>query len=262
MRMSKGIINNKTEWPVMFQYVTFILFYLIATTPVWANVVELPDGHTVLNISATEKVEVAQDLLLGSLRIQEEEKEASEVQEVINTAMKKAVDLIKAYPNIKVQTGQYYVHPDYRYIKRSNQSDQQVIDKWRGSQTIIIKSKKSEEILEAAGKLQDLGFVMNSLNYQLSPEKYEEVRDGLMEKTIKALSERAKRVAAALGKKEVDLVEVNVDATSSKPPIAYARGAKMETMALSADMAMPAPVAEAGESTVSMTISAQAIIKP
>lgn len=237
---------------------------LCFNTPSWAQraVVELPNGHTALNISATERVEVAQDLLVASLRIQEEAKEAKKVQETINKAMRKAVDEIKKYSSVKVQTGQYYVSPDYRYLKRPNQSDKRIIDKWRGSQTVIVKSKTADEILELTGKLQDMGFVMNSLNYQLSPEKYDEVRDNLMEVTIKALMERAQRVAKALGKKKVDLVEINVDASHRAPPVMYARGAKMEMMAMSSDAAMSAPVAEAGESTVSMTINAQAIIKP
>lgn len=233
------------------------------TTPVWAQraVVELPNGHTALNISATERIEVEQDLLVASLRIQEEAKDAKEVQKTINEAMKKAVDLLKKYPDLKIETGQYYVHPDYRYLKRPNQSDQRVIDKWRGSQTVTIKSKKADAVLEVTGKLQEMGFLTNGLNYQLSPEKYDEVRDNLMESTIKALTERAQRVAKALGKSKVDLVEINVDASRNAPPVMYARSAKME-MAMASDAAMPTPVAEAGESTVSMTISAQAIIKP
>lgn len=238
--------------------------FLYLSLPVWAqgNIVELPSGHTALNISATERIEVAQDLLVGSLRIQEEAKEARQVQETINTAMKKAVDEIKKHDSIKVQTGQYYVNPDYRYLKRPNESDKRVIDKWRGSQTVIIKGKTAEDILKVTGKLQDMGFVMNSLNYQLSPDKYDEVRDNLMEATIKALTARGQRVAQALGKSKVDLVEINVDASRNQPPVAYARGAKMEMMAVSADSAMSAPVAQAGESTVSMTINARAIIKP
>ena len=239
---------------------------LVLTSPVWAQqgrVVELPSGQTALNISATERLEVAQDLLVASLRIQDEAKQAKQVQETINKAMKEAVAEIKKYSSIKVQTGQYYVNPDYRYINRPDENNKRILDKWRGSQTIIIKSKKSDEILEVTGKLQDMGFVMNSLSYQLSPEKYDEVRDNLMETTIKALMARAKRVAKALGKDNVDLVEINIDASrQNMPPVAYARGAQMEMMAVSADKAMAAPVAEAGESMVSMTINAQAIIKP
>lgn len=228
------------------------------------NVVQLPEGHTALNISATEKVDVEQDLLVGSLRIQHEAASSKEVQQHINEVMKKAVNAIKRVTSVEVETGQYYVHPDYRYIPNPKDgSNEQVLDKWRGSQTVTIKGKVADDILKLSGELQDMGFMMNSLQYTLSPEKYDEVRDGLMETTIEALNNRAKRVGKALGKANVDLVEINIDANGGyHPPVMYARGAKMEMMAMAADMEMSAPVAEASETTVSMTINARAIIKP
>lgn len=227
------------------------------------EVVTLPDGHTALNISATDRVEVEQDLLIASLRIQEENKNAKTVQNKINKAMAMAVALVKKYPSLKVQTGQYYVHPDYRYIKTPRENNKRVLDKWRGSQTLTIKSEVSEDVLKVTGDIQDMGFVMNNLNYQLSQKKHEEVRDALMETTVKKLYNRAKRVAKALGKSNVDIIEINVDANNHSPRPVYARAsAKMEMMAMSADAGMAPPSAAAGETNVSMTINAMAIIKP
>ena len=244
------------------QIYTFLFALFLPLAAQAQNVVELPEGHTALNISATENVEVEQDILVASLRIQEEAKDAKEVQKRINQAMAKAVALVKNNNALKVETGQYYVRPDYRYIRKDDGNNEQVLDKWRGSQTLTIKSEVAQDVLDVTGQIQDMGFMMNSLNYQLSPKKYEDTRDGLMEKTVAALRERAQRVAKALGKTQVDIVEINVDAHPMRPQPVYARGAKMEMMAMSADAAMPAPTAEAGETTVSMTINARAIIKP
>lgn len=236
-------------------------FFLITLVPAYAqDVVELPEGHTVLNISATEKQEVEQDLLVSSLRIQHESDEAKDVQSTINKAMAKALAEIKNLPSVKVETGSYYVHPDYRNRPREDGSDEQVIYKWRGSQTVTIKSEVAEDILKLTGALQEMGFMMNSLDYQLAPATYDKVRDSLMETTVAALMERAKRVGKALNKNTVDLVEINVDAQNDFPRPVYARAEKMSMM--SADAAMPAPSAEAGETTVSMTISAKAVLKP
>ena len=227
-----------------------------------SGVVELPEGHTALNISATERVEVDQDLLVASLRIQQELKSASEVQNTINLAMEKAVALAKKYPSLKIETGQYYVSPDYRQIKDPQTGERtQEIEKWRGSQTLIIKSKKSDDVLKVTGEIQDLGFIMNNLGYELSTEKYEETRDALMEETVKALQERAQRVAKALGKGTVDIVEINVDAQPMNPQPMYARAQMMEMSSVASDK-MQAPTAEAGTSDVSMTINARAILKP
>lgn len=227
------------------------------------SVIQLPAGQTALNISATEKVDAEEDLLIASLRIQKDGETAREVQDYINKKMSNALDSLKKVNSLKIETGRYYVHPDYRYINHKNEKQERVIDQWRGSQTITIKGLVAEDVLNMAGQLQDMDFMMNGLNYQLSPEKYDEIRDGLMEKTVAALMERAKRVGKALNKNTVDLVEINVDAQNNfNPRPMYARSGKMEMMAMSADAAMAAPVAQAGETTVSMSVSATAILKP
>lgn len=241
---------------------TTILSLTIATSASAMESIALPKGHTALNISATERLEVEQDMLVASLRIQIEDKDAKSVQKQINEAMADAVKLAKKNASLKIETGQYYVHPDYRYIKTREEDNKRVLDKWRGSQTITIKSEVADDLLNTVAKIQDMGFMMNNLNYQLSQRKHEETREGLMEKTVAKLRQRAKRVAKALGKEQVDIVEINVDSNNYNPQPVYHRAAKMEMMAMSADAGMPAPTAQAGETTVSMTISARAIIKP
>lgn len=239
---------------------TTILSFSIFTSAYAQDVVQLPEGHTALNISATETVQVDEDMLVASLRIQHEAKDAKAVQKHINEAMAKAVALVKSKPSLKIETGQYYVHPDYRYIKVENENNKRVLDKWRGSQTMTIKSEVAEDVLTVTGEIQDMGFMMNNLNYTLSQKKHEETRDGLMEVTVKKLRDRAMRVAKALGKSDVDIVEINVDSNNYNPGPVYARAAKMEMVSMASD-SMPAPTAEAGETNVSMTINARAIIK-
>lgn len=240
---------------------TTILSLSILTSANASDVVALPDGHTALNISATETVQVDEDTLVATLRIQEEAKDAKSVQKTINEAMLKAVALVKKYPSLKIETGSYYVRPNYRYIKVKDENNKRILDKWNGSQTLTIKSEVSEDVLNVTGKIQEMGFMMNGLNYTLSQKKHEETRDGLMEITVTKLRDRAMRVAKALGKSDVDVVEINVDSNNHRPRPVYARAKNMEMMAMSADSAMPAPTAEAGETTVSMSITARAIIK-
>jgi len=242
---------------------TSALIFTLTPTLQANDIIQLPDGQTALNISATERVDVEQDMLVASLRIQDEGKSAKDVQKTINEAMEKAVALVKKHSDLKVETGRYYVHPDYRYVRNKETSNNdRILDKWRGSQTVTIKSTNSEDILSVTGKIQDMDFMMNSLNYQLSPKKYDTIRDGLMEKTVSKLKARAMRVAKALGKGNVDIVEINIDSNPHTPRPVYARAAKMEMMSMSADTAMPTPTAQAGETSVSMTINARAIIKP
>lgn len=246
---------------IVFFFALSCLFFIPAAFS--QELVALPKGETLLNLSATEQIEAEQDTLVAALRFDKEHSDSKQVQQDINQAMAKAMALTEKHPSLKVETGTYYVHPDYRYIQdKENGTNKQILDKWRGSQTIIIKSEVSQDVLSVTGSLQDIGFIMNGLDYQLSPSAYEKIRDALMETTVASLKFRAERVAKALNKTNVDIVEINVDANPYMPRPIFARGAKMEMMAMAADSAMATPSASAGETTVSMTIHARAILRP
>lgn len=222
-----------------------------------------PEGTTLINLSATEKRTMPQDLLIASLRIEVDDKnDPAAVQKKINEAMKKALELAKKETSFKVSTGTYSV---YKYenpiIVNTKTGEQKTEPVWRGSQTIDIESKDSAKLLEVVGKIQGFGFAMNNLAYTLSPEVADKVRDELMVQALKKLTAKADIVAKTLGKTKADLIDVNVDTGGPVAPMYKAMMARGEAMAMSAD-AMPAPVAEAGETDVSLTVSARALIKP
>ncbi len=220
-----------------------------------------PEGQTIINLSATEKRTMPQDLLIASLRIEVDEGSATDIQKKINEAMKKALDLAKAEKSFKVSTGAYSV---YKYEKPVEVDPKTGVQKtepfWQGSQTIQIESKDSTKLLDVVGKIQGMGFAMNNLSYTLSPEVVEKVRDELMVEALKKLSAKADIVAKTLGKSKVDLVDVNVD--SGGPVMPMYKNMMVRAEMASADAGMAAPVAEAGETDVALTVSARALIKP
>jgi uncharacterized protein YggE len=220
-----------------------------------------PEGQTIINFSATEKRTVPQDLLIASLRIEVEEATPATIQTKINEAMKKALDIAKAEPELKVSTGSYMVHKYDQPIETNPKSGEQKYKSvWRGSQTIDIQSKNSEKTLDVVGKIQALGFAMNNLQYTLHPDTVEKVREELLVEALKKLQSKAKVVGETLGKANVDLVDVNVDIGG--PVMPMYKNMVMARAEVAMDAAMPPPVAEAGESDVSLTVSARALIKP
>jgi predicted secreted protein len=240
---------------------------LIAFAPVVAandGIIALPPaGHTIVNLSVNEDVKLAQDTLSASLRYELDGASANEIQDKINKAIADAVADSKVYPDVKTTTGSYYV---YAY------DEQQIIDprtgkpmpstkKWRATQTIELESQNSTKLLEFAGKIQTKGFVMNGLNYSLSQKKSESVQDDLMKKALASLNAKAKIAATALGKSSYDIIDVNIN--GSAPPVypVYARASMMKMEAASADM-VAAPVAEAGEASVTMNVTARVLLKP
>ncbi len=221
-----------------------------------------PDGSTIINFSATERRTMPQDLLMASLRIEIDDKsDPVKVQKKINEAMTKALEMTKGVKDFKVSTGAYSVYKyDNPIIVNAQTGEQKSDPVWRGTQTIDIESKNAAKLLDVVGKIQGMGFAMNNLAYTLSQDVMEATRDELMVEALKKLQAKAAIVAKTLGKSKVELVDVNVDTGGPVVPMYKAMMGRAEgAMAMDA---MAAPVAQAGESDVSLTVSARALIKP
>ncbi len=243
-----------------------LVLAVAAVSPAQAQAPVVPvtvpaDGSILVTLSATEQMNVKQDELQGSLRIEIDSKDSKEVQDKINKAMQEALALAKNYGDVKTSTGQYYV---YSYDpnpqpqpQKSGAVKQQV---WKGNQTIDIKSKNAVQLLELAGKIQELGFVMNGLNYMLSSEQEETYKDTLTAGALKKVQSRADVIAKALGKPNYQIVSLVIDAPNmvQPMPVMY-KAARME---MASDANMAGPVAQAGEQQVSLTVNAQISLKP
>lgn len=220
-----------------------------------------PEGHTLVNLSATENKTLKQDLLVASMRIEVKNDSNMTVQKTINETMAKALALVKKYDTLKIETGGYSLYEHHEPIIDSKTGKVNGHEKqWRGAQTLTIKSVDSESVLKATGQVQELGFVMNNLQYTLAPETAEKERDALVVLALKKLKTKAAVIAQALDKSGYELADVSVDSAMPHPPMPYARG--MMKMEMAADTAMAAPSAEAGESTVSLTVNARVLLTP
>jgi len=216
-------------------------------------ILTLPDGQVILNISATVREEVEQDLLVATMQYSAENTDSTKLQNEINEAMQKAVTRAKKEDKevVKINTGSYNVY------ERTDQRTKE--RKWYGQQQLTITSQNKDAVLKLVGDLQSMGLKMNGLNYMVDPKTAVKVQDDLMEVAIKELTIRANRVAKALGKSSAEIRELNTQSNSYSPK--QHNFARAEMMAVSSD-AIAAPVAEAGEDTISMTVNGRAIIKP
>ena len=235
------------------------LIALAIATPANAQnmktILDLPDGATLITLSANERVEIQQDLLIANLRYQIEDTNPRTVQDSINKKMKDALKEAQKISTVKAATTQYNI---YEYDPNRNKQLKDAKKVWRGQQGLMIKGKKPDDLLELVGKLQDIGLTMNGLQYTVSPELLEETRDGLLENALTKLTKKAQRTAKALGKTSAELKTVNVNNGGG-----YHRQAPMARgmAAMSMDTKMAAPVAAPGESQVTLNVSAQALLK-
>ncbi len=238
----------------MTNQMTKLIIFLFLVSPLSSLAGEDKIDGTLLNVSATEFIEVQEDLLVANLHYEFEAITAKEVQNQINVIMTKTLEKAKMLKDVKVSTQQYSV---YKYEYVANKNDERKT-KWRGNQGVVITGKTSDDILKLTGELQEMGLAVDGLSYTISNDKREEVRDSLMELAIEKLMKKSKRVAKALGKDVVKVVSINVDADISRPYPAMQYAMRMASVAKNE---MASPVAEPGQSEISMTVSATIMIK-
>ncbi len=215
----------------------------------------LQPGQILLNLSATEQRDVEQDTLNASLQYSAQGRDRSALQDEVNTAMRKALDILEDANGVEYFTTQYQV-----YVIEAGRPSRTDVENpvWRAQQEVALTSMDSDALLEVMGQLQSAGLVVTSQYYSLSSERYEEVASDLMQGALAKLQGRANEAAAGLGKREAELVEVSLDGS---PNFAY-REQLAGVAYRVADAAVAPPVAEPGETQVTMTVSARAVLSP
>lgn len=216
----------------------------------------LDNGELILNLNATEQVSVEQDTLNVNLMYSLQGRDSTELQNDVNRVMRQARDILDDTNNIDWSIQQYHVYNIQPQRQTRNDISNPV---WRAQQNLQMQSLNSEALLVVTARLQQLGLTINNMYYSLSTEKYQEVSDSLLDTALLSLQARAERVANTLDKDDAELIEVNINGS----PGFF--GGRMEMSArasFDSAGAMAVPVAEPGETQVSVTVSARALLSP
>lgn len=215
---------------------------------------ELQPGQLVLNLSATEQQEVAQDTLNAAVEFSAQGRNQTTLQNAVNSAIAKALAAAQAVDGINVQTGYYQVY-QVQNEPGVLSADNPV---WRAQQSLQLDSLDAAALLDLVGALQAQGLTVANLWYSLSPERYEQVAAMLTTQVLQTLQQRAETAGRALGKPVAALVEVSLDGNASLPVTGEAFALARSAM----DMKITTPSAEPGDTTVSVSVSARAILSP
>jgi predicted secreted protein len=205
-------------------------------------------GATVLRLSETAERILKRDRLRFDLRVEATGTDPSRLQGEINRRMTAALERAKANPAVRVETGGYSVYEE---------RPQNAPSRWRGSQSLALIGREFGPLLQLAGELQGDGLIASGLSYGLDRATARTAEDELTEEALKRVRERAERIAAGMGLTVARIRDVragNVDAGRG-PPM------PMRAMAAAAPGAPP-PVAEAGETTVQLTVEIEAVLAP
>jgi predicted secreted protein len=209
-----------------------------------------PDDQSTLHLSETAQRDVPRDLLGATLAAEATDPDAGKVQSEINRRMSAAMPRIKQVAGVTVETGGYSVY---------RETPDKQPPRWHGSQTVNLTSKDFAALLSLIGTLQQQGLVMQSLAPDISHEARQSVEDALTDEALTRLKQRADRIAATAGVKLQGIRMLSVGNVNAPPPIIR----PMMRMAATELAQAQAPVAEAGNATVSVTATAEfALARP
>ena len=87
-----------------------LIFLLVSVISFKTFADDIKEEGTYLNLSATEMIQVEQDLLIANLRYEVNSPTSSDTQNKINQVMKKALEVANTVKDVEVSTEQYSVY--------------------------------------------------------------------------------------------------------------------------------------------------------
>lgn len=211
------------------------------SSPVFAATTEALN-YNVINIQADAAREVSNDQIQAVLYIEKNNKQPAELANQINTLMNQALATAKKYPQVKVKTGAQSTYPVY-------DTDNKKLKEWRGRAELQIESRDFKAASQLISELQQ-NFQTDSIGFSISDEQRSKVENELMLEASKNFQQRAQLLTQSWHKTSYNLVNLNVNTSSSYRPIMMsARTAKFAEVAA-------APMAQdmnAGESKISVS---------
>jgi uncharacterized protein len=199
---------------------------------------------TVLHLTQTAESKVVRNLLRVEMRVEETGPEAFAVQAAINRQMAAAVARVRQVMGVAVETGSYEVGKEEPTHGPSH---------WQGSQAVILTGTAADTVLKLAGALQSQGLLMSSMAYEVSPETVRGAEEDLTAAALAGLAERAAAIAERMHLAVFGYRDLRVgNAETGTPPMPRFATA----------MAMPAPVAAAGEALIRLDVEAEVLLGP
>lgn len=226
------------------------------------------DGGTMLSLSSEAHRTVEQDRLMANLNLEATGKTAAEAQAKLNEKMQAARTLYSKVKGIKVTTGGYNTWKNYPPEPAPKANGQPAWSPeerekkafWQANQTLTIDGADRDEIIKLSGAFQQQGFAMQGMNFYLSREAGDSLRDELTTEALKSIRARAESMAKALGMNKVRFVRIDTNGNMPRP-MPYNKMMRAE-MAMAADAGMPEPVAQGGESEVNVSVTAEVRLYP
>jgi len=221
------------------------------------DLTKLDSGQLLLNLDETEVISLEQDILNASLSYSAQGSGKISLQNDVNKNIAAALEIIDSVSELEYSTGQYYIYTIRPGMPAHNDLG---IPIWRAQQGLKLSSSNSSELLEIVGQLQAAGLEVNGLNYSLSNEALEKASESLLSIVLNRLERKASDTADLLGKNFFSLIEVTIRENGNgvffEPRMEVMRASQAGSQKFERPSAVP------GQSEVSLTVSAKALLSP
>lgn len=200
----------------------------------------------VYSISSDARADVENDLMIATLYVQEQDKDASALAGKINSAMQWALDALKDYPALKVKTRDYQTYPRY------DTSQARRLIGWRATQSVQLETDDFESAGKAIQQLQEK-LQVQEIRLAAKPATRTAAADALISEALDAFRQRATLVQQSMGASGFKVVDVHIQSDQNAMPMYDNQMRHAETLR-SASVAQ-APAIAAGSSQVSVQVS-------
>ena len=236
----KAVLTLINENDPMRFSMKFLIVPLLFALPVLALAHETTDHYDRVHLSASAQTQIENDTVIATLYAQEEGSDSVQSANLVNKRINEAIELVKQHDAIKLQTNNYSTSPVYHKNK---------ITGWRVRQSVRLESQDMTLMSGVLGDLQQT-LALEGISFAVSPKLKNSTDDELISEALKIFEKRAKNITQQLGRKNYNIVDINV-ATSVNH---YTRR-NYEVAVMASKVA--APSIEGGEQTIQVSISGQ-----
>lgn len=221
-----------------------LAFAAIGLAAVQPALAQVAPPTTVLHLSATGSVQVAPDQLAAELVAQSTSPSAAVAQRQVNTMMANGMKAAQAIVGVDARAVGYSVAPgDEKHAT------------WVAQQTLELRGADGPALLDLAGKLQERGLALASLDWQLSRPVRLKAHEEATTAALKELQTQAASAAATLGMHVDHLQDVRMDEASLQPR-------QLAPMLAAVSRMSAPPQASAAPEEVTAQVSADVLLRP
>jgi len=218
-----------------------IIMALFVSANAYAD--EAVKNYNQISLEVSSSAEVENDTMIVSLYALEEGSKPVELGNRVNEKINWALEKLKQYKNIKVETESYATNPVY------NKSQ---IIAWRVQQSIKLESKDMPLMTEVLAELQQQ-LKLSGLSFDVSRDKREQQTQLLIDQALTAYNLRATQITHKLQRDTYKIVNMNV---STSEGISRYKHRAVSAMLADVEMAPAvAPEVASGDQTLTVRVS-------